>query len=128
MFGRCSCLPVGFYFTTRGANVHSCCVHHNKLFLVAPAKEDATPLGESEFISEEGTAWSALVELTPLEWESETPASEVDEVLTQHLTNHILLRWVDGILWPLPLVALRPTLQGFRTGNGMWSLRDKGVH
>ena len=57
-------------------------IQHNRLFLVAPAKEDATPLGGSESISEEGAAWSALVELTPLEWESEMPDSEVDEVLT----------------------------------------------
>ena len=57
-------------------------VHHNRLFLVAPAKEDATPLGGSESISEEGATQSALAELTPLEWESETPESEVDEVLT----------------------------------------------
>ena len=38
--------------------------HHNRLFLVAPAKEDATPLGGSESISDEGTAQSALVELS----------------------------------------------------------------
>ena len=55
-------------------------VHHNRLFLVANPKDDATPLGGSESISEEGAAWSALVELTPLEWESEIPESEVDEV------------------------------------------------
>ena len=49
---------------------------------MAPTKEDATPLGGSESISEEGAVWSALVELTPLEWESEMPESEVDEALT----------------------------------------------
>ena len=57
-------------------------VHHNRLFLVAPAKEDATPLGGSESISEEGTTQSSLAELSPLELESETPESEVDKVLT----------------------------------------------
>ena len=57
-------------------------VHHNRLFLVATPKDDATPLGGSESISEEGTTQSALAELTPLQWESETPKSEVDEVLT----------------------------------------------
>ena len=56
-------------------------IHHNRLFLVAPTKEDATSLGGSKSISEEGVTWSALVELTPLEWESEMPESEVDEVL-----------------------------------------------
>ena len=45
--------------------------HHNGLFLVAPAKDDAMPLGGSESASDESTTWSALVELTPLEWKSE---------------------------------------------------------
>ena len=55
--------------------------HRNRLFLVAPAKEDATTLGGSESISDEGVTQSALAELTPLEWKSEMPESEVDEVL-----------------------------------------------
>ena len=84
--------------------------HHNRLFLVAPAREDATPMGGSESISDEGTTQSALAELTPLEWRSEMPESEVDEALTQHLTSHVLLGWIDGVLWPLPSVALQPTL------------------
>ena len=103
-------------------------IHHNRIFLVAPTKEDATPLGGSESISEEGTAQSALVELTPLELESETPESEVDEVLTRCLASHVLLGLVDGILRLLPSVALRPTLQGLGTGDGMWNLSDKDVH
>ena len=41
--------------------------HHNRLFLVAPARDVATPLGGSESISYVGTAQSPLVELTPLE-------------------------------------------------------------
>ena len=57
-------------------------IHCNRLFLVAPAKEDATPLGGNRSVSEEGTTWSALAELTPLEWEREMPESEVDEALT----------------------------------------------
>ena len=84
--------------------------HCNRLFLVAPAKEDAMPKGGSESISDEGATWSALAELTPLEWRSEMPESEVDEVLTQFLTRHIPLGWIDGILQPLPMVALQPTL------------------
>ena len=99
-------------------------VHCNQLFLVATPKDDAMPLGGNESVSEEDAAWSASAELTPLEWESETPESEVDEVLTQHLTSHVPRRWVDGILWPLPSVAQRPTLQGLGTGDGMWGLSD----
>ena len=56
--------------------------HHNRLFLVAPAKEDAMPLGGSESVSDEGATQSTLAELTPLEWNSEIPESDVDEVLT----------------------------------------------
>ena len=80
--------------------------HCNRFFLVAPAEEDAMPLGGSESISVEGTTRSTLMELTPLEWRSETPESEVDEALTQHLTSHVLFGWIDGVLWPLPSVAL----------------------
>ena len=40
------------------------------------------PLGGSKSVFDKGTAQSALVELTQLEWKSETPESEVDKVLT----------------------------------------------
>ena len=52
-------------------------IHHNQLFSVATPKHDATPLGGSESVSEEGAARLALAEFTPLEWESETPDSKV---------------------------------------------------
>ena len=95
---------------------------------MTPAKEDATPLGGSESISDEGAAQSALAELTPLEWNSEMPESDVDEMLTRHLTSHIPLGWIDGILWPLPSMALRPSLGGLRSGKGTSSLSDEDVH
>ena len=41
--------------------------HLNRLFLVAPVRETATPLGGGESISYVGTARSTLAELTPLE-------------------------------------------------------------
>ena len=100
-------------------------IHHNQLFLVATLWSDATPLGGSKSLSVEG---AALVELTPLEWESEAPECEVDEAATLCLTSHILLGWVDGILQPLPIVALRPMLRGLEAGDGMWSLSDEEVH
>ena len=103
-------------------------IHCNWLFLVATPIGDATPLGGSESASEENTTWSTLVELTPQEWESEAPESKVDEALTQSLASCVLLGWVDGILWPLPSVALQPTLCGLAAGDGMWSLSDKEVH
>ena len=102
--------------------------HCNRLFLVTPAKEDATPLGGSKSVSDEGAAQSALAELTPLEWNSEMPESDVDEVLSWCLTSHVLLGWIDDILRPLPSVALRPTLGGLRSGEGTSSLIDEDVH
>ena len=41
--------------------------HLNRLFLVAPARDTATPLDGSESVSYVGAARSALAELTPLE-------------------------------------------------------------
>ena len=80
--------------------------HCNRLFLVAPMRDTVTPLGGGESISYVDTTWSALGELTPLECGGETSESEVEGVLTQCPTSHVLLGWVDGVLWPLPSVAL----------------------
>ena len=84
--------------------------HLNRLFLVAPMRDTATPLGGSESVSYVSTAQSTLVELTPLECGGETSESEVEGALTQCPTSCVPLGWVDGVLWPLPLVALRPTI------------------
>ena len=56
--------------------------HHNRLFLVAPVKETATPLGRGESISYVSTTRSGLVELTSLECNGEMPESEVESTLT----------------------------------------------
>ena len=82
--------------------------HCNRLFLVAPARDVAMPLGGSESISYVGAAWSALAELTPFEWKGEASESDVEGALTQHLTSCVPLGLVDGVLQPLPSVALRP--------------------
>ena len=95
---------------------------------MATPQSDATPLGGSKSLSEEGAARSAPADLTPLEWESEVPEGLVDETVTLCLASHVLLGWVDGILQPLPTVASRPMFQGFGAGDGMWSLSDKEVH
>ena len=85
-------------------------------------------MGASESLSKEGTTQSALAELTPLEWESETPESNVDKAATLCHASQIPLGWVDGILWPLPSVAPRPTLRGLGAGDGTWGLSDEEVH
>ena len=94
----------GYEVRDDGGNIKV--THHNRLFQVTPAKEDAMPLGGNESISDEDATWFTLAELTPLEWRREMPESEVDEVLIQCLTGHVLLGWIDGVLWPLPSVAL----------------------
>ena len=101
---------------------------HNRLFLVAPTRDDTMPLGGSESISYEGTTQSVLAELTSLEWNSEMPESDVDGALTQHLTSHILLGCADDILQPLSSVALRPTLHGLRSGERTSSFSDEDIH
>ena len=83
--------------------------HCNRLFLVAPVR-DVT-------ISYVVAAWSALVELALLECGGETSGSEVEGALIRHPAIHILLEWVDGILQPLPSVALRPTVCRLRSGD-----------
>ena len=103
-------------------------IHHNWPFLVATPWGEPMPLGASKSLSEEGTTRPALVELTPLEWESKVPESIVDKAAIPCLTSRILLGWVDGILWLLSTVAQRPTLRGLGAGDGMWSLSDEKVH
>ena len=102
-------------------------VHRNQLFLVATPVGDATPLGAGTPLSEENTARSTLVELTLMEVESDMPEGSVDGADTLSLASRVSLRWVGGVLQPLPSVVLRPTaLRGL--GAGVWSRSDKEVH
>ena len=40
--------------------------------------------------------------------------------------SRVPLGWVGGVLWPLPSVALRPTIwRGLGAGNGVWSHSDE---
>ena len=89
---------------------------------------DITLLGGNESTSDEGATWSTLAELTSLEWESEVSEGTLDEALTRCLASLILLEWVDGILQPLPMVVLQPTLQGLEAEDETVSLSDEEVH
>ena len=102
--------------------------HSNRLFLVAPTRDVAMPLEGRKSVSYVGTTQSALVELTPLEWKGETSYNNVEGVLTQHLASCVPLGWVDGILQPLPSVALRPTVCGLSSGEGTSSFSDEDIH
>ena len=57
-----------------------------------------------------------------------TSESDVEGALTWHLASHVPLGWVDGILQPLPSVALRLTVCGLSSVEGTSSFRDEDVH
>ena len=103
-------------------------VHHNWLFLVATPKEAVTPLGAGMSISEENVH-STRMEHTSLEVESNLPERFMDGADTLSPSSRVLLRWVGGVLWPLPSVAPRPTIwRGIGAGDGAGSPSDKEVH
>ena len=62
------------------------------------------------------------MELIPLECENDLPKDTMDGCLTQHLASHVPLRWVDGILRPLPMVVHRSAHQD--QGSGMKDMHD----
>ena len=79
--------------------------------------------------SEENVAQSTLAECTSLEVESNLPEGSVDGADTLSPTSRVLLGWVGGVLWPLPSVALKPTIwRGLGVGDGVWSQSDEEVH
>ena len=91
--------------------------------------EATMPLGAGTSISEENVIWSTLVEHTSFGAESDSPEGSVDGADTLSPTSRVPLGWVGGVLWPLPSVALRPTMwRGLGAGDGVWSQRDEEVH
>ena len=104
-------------------------IHCNRLFLVAIPMEAVTPLGAGTSISKENIVQSTLVEHTSFGVESDLPEGSVDGADTLSPTSRVLLRWVGGVLWPLPSVAPRPTMwRGLGAGDGVWSQSDEEVH
>ena len=81
--------------------------NHNRLFLLATPRGEVIPLCQCEDADTSLSTQSAIAELTPLECEDDLLKDYVERCLTQHLTSHIPLGWVDGILRPLPMVVLR---------------------
>ena len=104
-------------------------IHHNRLFLVATPKEAVMPLGAGMSISEENVVWSTHVEHTSWEVENDAPEGSMDETDTLSPTSRVPLRWVGGVLWPLPSVAPRLTMwRGIGAGDGVGSPSDEEVH
>ena len=90
---------------------------------------DVMPLGVGTPLSEEIAAQSTLAELTSLEVESDSPEGSVDGADTLSPASRVPLRWVGGVLWPLPSVVLRlTTLRGLGAGDGVWSQSNEEVH
>ena len=85
--------------------------HCNWLFLLATPRGEVTPLCEGKDTDTSMSTWSALVKLTTLECENDLAKDNVEGFLTQHLTSHVPLGWVDGILWPLPMLVHRTVHQ-----------------
>ena len=91
--------------------------------------EAVTPLGVGASISEENVTWSTLAEHTSFGVESDLPEGSEDGPDTLSPTSRVLLRWVGGVLQPLPSVALRPTMwKGLGAGDGVWSQSNEEVH
>ena len=104
-------------------------VHCNWLFLVAALMEAVMPLGAGASISEENVVRSTRAEHTTLVVENDSPEGSVDGADTLSPASRVPLGWVGGVLWPLPLVAPRPTMwRGLGAGDGLWSQSDKEVH
>ena len=104
-------------------------IHCNQLFLVATLIEAVIPLGVGASISEENIVQSTLVEHTSLGVENNSPQGSVDGADTLGPASRVPLRWVGGVLWPLPLVAPRLTMwRGIGAGDGVGSPNNKEVH
>ena len=104
-------------------------IHCNRLFLVATPKEAIMPLGAGTSISEENIARSTRAEHTLLEVENDLPEGSVDGADTLSPARRAPLRWVGGVLRPLPSVAPRPTMwRGIGAGDGAESPCDGKVH
>ena len=87
------------------------------------------PSGVGASISEENIVRSTQAEHTLLEVESDSLEGSMDGADTLSPASRVLLRWVGGVLWPLPSVAPRPTMwRGIRAEDGAESPSNEEVH
>ena len=80
-------------------------VHCNRLFLVATPTKAVMSLGAGTSISEENVVWSTRAGHTSSGVENDSPEGSMDGADTLSPTSRVLLRWVGGVLRPLPSVA-----------------------
>ena len=84
------------------------------------------PFGVGASISEENVVRSTHVEHTSLGVENNSPEGSVDGADTLSPASRVLLGWVGGVLWLLPLVAPRLTMwRGIVAGDGVGSPSDE---
>ena len=81
--------------------------HRNQLFLLATPQGEVIPLNKNKDANPGVSTQSALAKFTPMEYEKDLPKDLMERCQTHHLTSHIPLGWVDGILQPLPMVIHR---------------------
>ena len=86
------------------------------------------PLNKNENANIDMSTWSALAELTPMEFEKDSQKDQLERCPTQHLASRILLGWVDGILQPLPMVVHRTAQNEPGSRIKDMSGDDKEVH
>ena len=72
--------------------------HRNRLFLLATPQGEVISLSKNENADSSVSARSTLAELTPLECENDLPKDLMEGCQTHHLTSHVPLGWVDGVL------------------------------
>ena len=99
-----NCVPL---YEIKDASGNLQVAHRNRLFLLATPQGEVMPLNKNEDADPGVSTWSALAELTPLEYEKDLLKDQLERCQTQHLASHVPLGCVDGILRPLPMVVHR---------------------
>ena len=79
----CQVTPDVLVYEVHNRSGNARVIHRNRLFLVACISEPVTPLSLDTELLEAMSEWPTLVELTPLECESNSPEETTWEVLTQ---------------------------------------------
>ena len=81
--------------------------YRHQLFLLATPQGEVIPLNKNEDANPGVSTWSALAELTPMEFGNDLPKDLLEGCQTHHPTSRVPLGWVDGVLRPLPMVVHR---------------------
>ena len=177
MFGRCPCLPVDFYFPTKGAHVRSCCVpayveevrkHFKEAYTEAHLQTNSEAYRQKWYYDRATSTMQIMLgdiilmklEAFQVKRKAKDRWSEVEYMVTRQVINDVPVYEVrdDGrnvnvahhnrlflvaptrdVATPLggeaspfpmwaPSVALRSTVCGLSSGEGTSSFSDEDVH